>query len=333
MKALHYFLSAFVLALMLPIFAFANTFSDLENSHGNFVAIEYLVSIGTLEGYDDGTFKPAKTVNRAELMKILVSGQGIEPDEETYKECFPDVVDQWFARYVCYASEQGWVDGYPDGTFQPGRMVNKVEALKMLVNALGLESMLPGEVSDALFDDTDSSSWYAPYVYLARELNLLEVLDGNYEPSGEMNRGGVSEYIFRTLVVQQREISRFANVERDAFLEANELNSLIPEGLAVISYVFYNGEVYRVESDEYVEVRNDGQGTLQLEGYTISGSRSEEVYTFPELALEPGETVKVYTNQGDYSFESEDALWNNGGETVYLKNSEGVEVDVYTYTG
>src|SRR3989338_5338729 len=85
---------------------FAKTFDDVEYDDDNYVAVEYLVSIGTLEGYPDGSFQPNTTVNRAEIMKILVAGQGISPDENVYKDCYPDVTDDWYAKYVCYATEQ-----------------------------------------------------------------------------------------------------------------------------------------------------------------------------------------------------------------------------------
>src|SRR3989338_8827261 len=112
----------------LPVLAHedAHTFSDVGDTHLNMPAIEYLVSIGTLQGYEDGTFKPDNTVNRAEIMKILVKGQGIDPDPATFNHCFPDVNDEWFAVSVCYAKAQGWVSGYPDGNFKPANTVNKV---------------------------------------------------------------------------------------------------------------------------------------------------------------------------------------------------------------
>ncbi|MBT5016808.1 hypothetical protein HN748_01260 [Candidatus Peregrinibacteria bacterium] len=328
-------LNFLVISILLQITVFSSvsaaTFPDVSTDHDNSVAIEYLVNIGTLQGYPDGTFQPSTTINRAELMKVLVAGQGIVPDEETYKDCFPDIGNEWFAKYVCYAAEQEWVGGYPDGTFQPSKTVNKVEALKMLVNALGLDSELPETVTVNMFTDTDNSAWYAPYVYVTKDMGLLEVVSGIYQPAGEMNRAGVAEYIFRTLVVQELEAPEYTDVDRDEFLTIHELAELIPQGKAIISYVFYDGEVYQVESDEYAEITNDGKGDLDLTGYYIMGSKGEEKYTFPDLELAPGESVKVYTNQGDHSFESEDALWSNSGETVYLYDASGELIDNYSY--
>jgi hypothetical protein len=112
-----------------------NVFPDVPSSHSNNNAIQYLYNEGIVGGYPDGTFKPSNTVNRAELLKILIAGMEVDLDAGGYANCFPDVKDEWFAKYVCYAKEQEWIGGYPDGTFRPADTVNKVEALKMLLNA------------------------------------------------------------------------------------------------------------------------------------------------------------------------------------------------------
>lgn len=335
MKTLKNFALGILLTAILIPSAYAGTFDDVPGSDENYTAIEYLVSIGTLEGYDDGDFKPDQTINRAELMKVLVSGQGIEPDENEYKDCFTDVSTDWYAKYVCYAKEQGWVSGYDDGTFKPAQVVNKVEAAKMIVGAYTLDPDYSTSIECLCdtFTDVSSSDWFATYLEaLFRAGIVTEDEEGStYEGANEMTRGTVAEYIFRSLVVEWYEYSTYTDGKRDEFLTAKGTAELIPEGLAMISTVNYDGEVYQVESDEYVEIKNAGQGTLQLEGYYVMGSKGEEKYTFPALELAPGETVKVYTNQGDYSFESADALWSNSGETVTLYDADGNVVDTYIY--
>lgn len=220
--------NAFIVAmvvLLLPLTALAGTFSDVTAGHANQAAIEYLAYTGTLQGYSDGTFKPENTINRAELMKVLVAGQGIDPDADTYKNCFPDVTTDWYAPYVCYAYEQGWVDGYPSGIFDPAKTVNKVEAAKMIVNGLGLDYLVPDEVTIKLYNDADSSAWYAPYLYVVKNLNL----DGagtKFSPDNGMDRGRVAEYLFRVEVV-----SLFGEVYADGdgedFLSSLELSDLL----------------------------------------------------------------------------------------------------------
>lgn len=65
--------------LLIPLFLFifatqtalAN-FSDVDPAHENYQAINYLQKTGVIQGYDDGTFRPAQLVNRAEAIKIIM---------------------------------------------------------------------------------------------------------------------------------------------------------------------------------------------------------------------------------------------------------------------
>lgn len=216
------------IALFVSIFLFQSTglaydatFSDVSGSHANFVAIEYLVSNGTLAGYSDGTFKPAQTINRAELMKILVAGQGIDPDVNTYKNCFSDVTTDWYAKYVCYAHAQGWVDGYSDSSFKPAQTVNRAEAAKMVMNAYGFTqaTVESQATSSFMFTDVSSSDWFYGYVMALVDLDVVDREDGtSYNPADGMNRGGTAEIIFRSQVLKDSGESVYSPTVRDSFL-------------------------------------------------------------------------------------------------------------------
>lgn len=332
MRAARFFTSLFILNVCSPL-AFAGTFNDLNENHESYLAIEYLAAIETLEGYEDGSFQPDRIVNRAEIVKMLVTGQGIFPDPEIYNNCFPDVQNEWYAPFICYAHEQEWVQGYPDLTFKPAQTVNKVEALKILIYALSLESFLPVEVNELPFDDVYSNEWYGPYIYLGTSWNLLEVSSGSYNPSGDMTRARVAEYLFRTLVIQELSLDSYSSEFNQEFLSTHGLDSLLFEGsvLLSIAYVNYDGQIPQVESDEYIQITNAGTQAVSLLGYSLSGSNGDETFIFPAIELLPGENVFVYTNQGEYNFGSDKALWNNSGETVYLWNSSGEMIDEYSY--
>lgn len=170
------------------------------DGHQNETAIQYLYDNGIVQGYPDGTFKPDNELNRAELMKILVLGAGYDPSTEDYNNCFPDVTDEWFAKYICFAKDQGWVQGYPDGNFAPGVNVNKVEAIKMLLEIFKVDLMEP--TADP-YEDTYAASWYGPYIWTAKEVGLLEEDGSNYYPDMDIKRGQISENIYRLLMEEQ----------------------------------------------------------------------------------------------------------------------------------
>lgn len=180
--------------------------TDIKD-HQNQEAIEYLYIHRVISGYPDDTFRPDTTVNRAELLKILVGGQGVNPDTDQFKNCFPDVTDEWFAPYICYAKTSGWVSGYPDGTFGPGLEVNKAEAIKMMVNSQ--KYTLPESIINDVYFDVLTNDWFAPYVITAKEKNLLEEIGSLFKPEALMTRAGISENIYRAMYIKEKELEKF----------------------------------------------------------------------------------------------------------------------------
>lgn len=114
----------------------APSFSDVTRALEGYEAILNLRDRGVIDGYADGTFRPDAGINRAEFIKILVAGfreNAVRRDGE----CFTDVQNEWFAPYVCAAKRLGWIDGYPDGSFGPSLMINRAEAMKIVMEAFG----------------------------------------------------------------------------------------------------------------------------------------------------------------------------------------------------
>lgn len=111
-----------------------------------------------------------------------------------------------------------------------------------------------------------------------------------------------------------------------------------PIGNIQITYIFYDGQVPSVESDEYVEIKNSGNSAQDISGWVlIDGSDGHPSFTFPPYVLEPGETIRVYTNEihpewGGFSFEYGRAIWdNNYPDTAVLLSSSGQEVSSKSY--
>lgn len=180
-------------------------FSDMTADHKYASAVSYLKDKKVIAGYPDGSFKPEQHLNRAELTKIVITGQNIEPDASVYQNCFPDVTNEWFAPYVCYAKEQGFIAGYPDGTFKPAQMVNKAEAIKIVLGALGVT--IPSGVQSH-YGDVAEADWFYGFVNQAFELGLLEE-QGNYFPGTLISRGQVSENLYRLIYILKNALGRF----------------------------------------------------------------------------------------------------------------------------
>lgn len=190
-------------------------FSDLPSNHHHYFPLSYLEFEDVIQGYPDGTVKPGNLINRAELVKILVEGQGFFTNS-SHKNCFPDVKEEWFASYVCFAKEKNWIGGYPDGTFQPGNNVNKAEALKIILNAYGLES--PRAIRSAMFQDTSVDDWFAPFLTTAVQKVLIEELGAeNFSAGNPRNRGEVAEMVARIKMIQAIGDQKYTDLLRAEF--------------------------------------------------------------------------------------------------------------------
>jgi hypothetical protein len=173
-----------VLLATIPAAAFA-AFADVPGSSPFATAINGLQDRGTIGGYPDGSFRPMRTINRAELLKILVGASGANPAPAQYHDCFPDVHQEWFAPYVCYAREQGWVQGYADGFFRPDNVLVEAEALKMIVVSLHA-APAPAQC--------DRTFWYSTYLCTANRAGLLRTT--SFDAAAPMTRGLSAEWMY-----------------------------------------------------------------------------------------------------------------------------------------
>ena len=198
------------LFLVLP--ARAAVFPDVPDGHMYQSSIEALVSLKIVNGNPDGTFKPEKSVNRAELLAMLYRAAGKTPDPKA-KGCFSDVQPgSWYELTVCDAAAKKYVQGYDDPsdparagkTFKPNKEVNRVEALKMIMLVLGIH--VPNvNVSDAApvkLNDISASAWYTMYVYHAYSVNILPIAGqsgSSFSPDWALKRGEAAAYISNAL--------------------------------------------------------------------------------------------------------------------------------------
>ena len=105
-----------------------------------------------------------------------------------------------------------------------------------------------------------------------------------------------------------------------------------------ITYIFYDGVVPRVESDEYVAIKNLGDTPQDLAGWVLKDiSEGYPSFTFPSYVLASGQSIRVYTNEihpeyGGFSFDYGKAIWNNSDpDTAVLYNAQGQEVSRKSY--
>lgn len=98
------------------------------------------------------------------------------------------------------------------------------------------------------------------------------------------------------------------------------------------------GNDHENENDEYVVFENTGESSLDLSGWTVS-DEADHTYTVPQgFTLDPGARVTLYTGSGSNTdsklyWGSDAAIWNNGGDTIYVRDDDGSTRVEYSYSG
>jgi len=169
------------------------TFSDVLDNNPFQEAIEQLFSVQIIQGYEDGTYKPTYLINRAEFTKIIIEAIIKDMNQSSPYEppmggenCFSDVQDQWFAKYICGAKKGGIINGYSDGTFRPSDSINLAEALKIVLEAKNKY------VEDINLQE--SVVWYQKYFDVADLTDLFEKIA--HDPAKNITRGEMAQIIF-----------------------------------------------------------------------------------------------------------------------------------------
>jgi len=106
------------------------------------------------------------------------------------------------------------------------------------------------------------------------------------------------------------------------------------DGNVQIIYIYYDGEAPN-EADEYVEIKNVGSTSVQIQNWTLS-DKAFHIFTFPQFVMVPNQICRIYTNETHseycgFNYHSGSAIWNNSDDCGYLRNSSDVLKSQYCY--
>ena len=141
-----------------------NNFSDVDDKLWSNKAISTLAKAEIISGYKDGSFKPMENISRAELLTMAVNFANVEV-KPSDKGGFTDIDDHWAKDSIIFAANNGWVSGYPNGTFLPGNNIVRAETIAIVNNMLGRgcekASLTDVQKDIAAFTDNDNADeWY-----------------------------------------------------------------------------------------------------------------------------------------------------------------------------
>ena len=183
---------ALVLAFACAFTMFAGAaFTDSADIKVDADVVDTLVSLGIVEGFEDGSFQPNGTVTRAQMAKMIYVLRTGKSDASAYnddKTSFTDIGSHWARGYIKYCQSLGIIAGKSNTIFAPNATVTAQEAAKMLLVTLGYDATKAG---------LTGSGWAARTNALADENGLLE--DVNTSFTGPCPRQYAAQLIYNAL--------------------------------------------------------------------------------------------------------------------------------------
>ena len=183
---------ALVLAFACAFTMFAGAaFTDQADIKVDADVVDTLVSLGIIEGFEDGSFQPNATVTRAQMAKMIYVLRTGKSDASAYnddKTSFTDIGSHWARGYIKYCQSLGIIAGKSNTKFVPNEKVSAQEAAKMLLVTLGYDANKAGLVG---------AGWAAKTNALADENGLLE--DVNTSFTGPCPRQYAAQLIYNAI--------------------------------------------------------------------------------------------------------------------------------------
>ena len=137
-----------------------NRYSDVAPTSWYNTAVSTLSSMGIITGYPDGTFRPNAAITRAEFAAIAAR---FDNDGDKTAAKFSDIATHWAKDEISIAYNNGWITGYPNGTFGPQRDITRAETMTLVNRVLNRQP----ETEDDLLpnmtvwtDNANPKAWY-----------------------------------------------------------------------------------------------------------------------------------------------------------------------------
>lgn len=135
-------------------------YPDVDKADWFWEEISKAKAAGYLSGYADGTIKPRNTITRQEAAVIIARTAKMNSGNESELAAFKDCADipAWSRGALAALTEKGYIGGYPDGTIQAARTINRAETVVLLAKATAVRQ--PQPVSPESGMELDKPGYY-----------------------------------------------------------------------------------------------------------------------------------------------------------------------------
>lgn len=213
-KILICILSSFLVSILLTAIVSAE-FKDVNKKHWAYNNVNYMVSYGIVNGYEDDTFRPDNNVLRCEWAKLLTTTAFV-PTYKNYKtvieNCATDVdVNEWYASYIVSLmpyfdfDEKSNGDGSVSVIFKPEQPATRLEITKSIVIQKGFDVSNPDYTLVTGFKDYSKiPEEDLKYVAVAVEKGIINgFTDKTFRPNANVTRAEAVTILYRAYLKKE----------------------------------------------------------------------------------------------------------------------------------
>jgi S-layer homology domain len=176
-------------------FAASSTFTDVTPSTDHYEAITALAAAGVINGYQDGSFKPYKDLNRAQAAVLLYEALDLNAPanlDSALKGLNDVSAKHEYAKQIAAVTEAGIFNGKPSsGKFNAYNNITREQMATVLVKAFGLDKLDLPKVNINL-DNVDPS--HKANVQILANAGITNQVN-NFNPTGKVTRGSFATFL------------------------------------------------------------------------------------------------------------------------------------------
>ncbi len=270
---------------------------------------EFITHTNYMNGYTDGTFKPAGTMTRAEAATVVA--RLLEAEENIAgTPTFADAASHWAAKYIGFCEAKGLLGSY-SGTFSPDQPITRAEFAELVyLTGLAQDKGITAAFADVAADHPKYAS-----IMAAAKAGLINGYDeGNgtftFKPDNTITRAEVV-----TVINRARDLSKtIDNLTDDiyvVFLDVDATHWAFADiAEATVPHIEWNADwLYpiidpaldleqKVGKDAIFDVAAGNAKVAELDA--LEAKRIEEIKNTPNMDLTGFTGRKIYvSNAGD----------------------------------
>ncbi|MET3575396.1 phosphodiester glycosidase family protein [Bhargavaea ullalensis] len=154
-------------------------------------------------------------------------------DGRHVEQPFNDIpLDFWHINEIRMAVENGWINGYPDGTYRPADHITRAHAALLISRTLGRKGSV---VNEDPFKDVSKDYGYAGEIALMKELGIMTGDEnGNFKPQAKLSRAQMAKVLQQTYKLQPKNpVPEISDIDKNNW-SYGPISTIASHGLTVL---------------------------------------------------------------------------------------------------